>query len=488
MTYLARIAERVLNRPLLLHPAKAEIIMGVLSGRIGVNAPSPESNRLIGEPVGRGRAHLYNVVNGAAVITIEGSLVNRGAWVGADSGLVSYEGIEAQILAALNDKNVTSIVLDVDSPGGEAAGMYALAAKIRAARSVKPVVALTNDMTASGAYGLSSQADLIMVSPTSVVGSIGVVLLHIDRSQEMAQLGRIPTLIHAGAHKVDANPFAPLSDEVKADLQAEVETFYDRFVEVVVAGRAGRLDEPAVRATEARTFIGDEAIRLGLADQVGGLAEAVAAAGELAARRKETVADMAGRRADNSTPPVAAAGAKKEAVMDYKDLTLAGLREHRPDLVSEVEEAHDVSARIEAAKAEAATAAAEAERARIQGIEQIALPGHEALAAEAKADGSTVEKFAVRQAAAEKAVRAARGQALVDADKELAALKPAPAAVAAGDEVKTKAQGPEGWTAEYEGSDKLRGEFGSAAEYVAFMRANSAGRVRVLNGKAEKAA
>jgi signal peptide peptidase SppA len=258
MTHLARIAEKVFNRPLLLHPQKAEVILWVLSERVGVTVdkPTPEENRFVGSPKYVNRQKLYGVQDGAAIITIEGSLVNRGEWIGAASGLVSYEGIEAQVSAALADANVSSIVLDIDSPGGEATGMYALAAKIRSARQIKPVVALVNDLAASAAYGIASQADQILVSPTSVVGSVGVVLLHLDVSKQMEMKGQVPTLIYAGAHKVDGNPFAPLPDTVKADLQRDVMTFYDRFVETVAAGRGDRISESAIRATEARTFIG----------------------------------------------------------------------------------------------------------------------------------------------------------------------------------------------------------------------------------------
>lgn len=290
MTQLARIADKVFNRPLLIHPQKAEVILWVLGERIGIDTPkpSPEENRFVGEPKRLAGMRAYGVADGAAIITIAGTLVNRGDWIGADSGLVSYEGIEAQLGAALVDVGVKSIVLDIDSPGGEATGMYALAAKLRAARDRKPVVALVNDLAASAAYGLAAQANEIFVSPTSIVGSIGVVLLHLDVSKQMEMKGQVPTLIYAGAHKVDGHPFGPLPDGVKADLQRDVMTFYDRFVETVAAGRGARTSDKAIRATEARTFIGQEAIAAGLADELGGISEAIARAGLLAAKLDST--------------------------------------------------------------------------------------------------------------------------------------------------------------------------------------------------------
>lgn len=271
---LAHIADRVLNRPLFIHPIKAEVILHVLDGRIGVDgvtleALGPEANRFIAN---RASASGMNVArDGVAVISIVGSLVNRGAWLGARSGMTSYEGISAQLRDAVGDKSVKAIVLDIDSPGGEATGMISLAEQIRAARAVKPVIAVVNDMAASAAYGIASSASEIVVSPTSVVGSIGVVLLHLDRSAELQTKGIKPTLIYAGAHKVDGNPFGPLPETVRADLQREIGAFYDKFLAVVEAGRGPRFAADAARATEARTYLGDEAVKLGLADRIATL-------------------------------------------------------------------------------------------------------------------------------------------------------------------------------------------------------------------------
>lgn len=267
---LVHIADRVIGCPLLIHPTKAEVILHVLDGRIpisGALAPlGPEANRFTGDGMTRGE--MARVDGGVAIIPVIGSLVNRGAWIGARSGMTSYEGLAAQISDARKDPKVKAIMLDLDSPGGEATGMFGLASVIREAAAEKPVVAYVNDMAASAAYGIASQATEIVVSPTSIVGSIGVVLTHFDRSGEMAAKGIKPTLIYAGANKVDGHPFGPLSDAVRADLQTQVAKFYDQFVSLVALGRGDRLTEQNARATEARTFLGQEAIDRGLADRV----------------------------------------------------------------------------------------------------------------------------------------------------------------------------------------------------------------------------
>lgn len=341
--HLARIADRVLSRPLLIHPSKAEVILSVIGARIGVDPPdvsgidaafkasrsaSPAASRLVGEPVGplnsRGQVteEFYRLFEGVAVIPVIGSLVNRGAYIGEDSsGFTSYEGLSAQITTAVNDPNVRSIMLDIDSPGGEATGMFALAEMIRSARQVKPILALVDDMAASAGYGIASAATQISVSPTSIVGSIGVVLLHVDQSKEMEMKGRTPTLIFAGAHKVDGHPFGPLSESVRADLQREVEQFYARFVETVAIGRP-HLTHDAIRQTEARTFIGADARDAGLADNVEtftqALARMVAQPRNQQMRTKMTTAPTFGTpfNPDDFMAKDAAAAAIKEARAD----------------------------------------------------------------------------------------------------------------------------------------------------------------------------
>ena len=275
---LAHIASALIDQPLLLHPTKAEVVLQVLQNRLGfasggLHAPlSPEASRFVGTHRREsGNYALSPATKGVAIISVVGALVNRGAWIGARSGLVSYEGVTAQFRDAAMDPEVHSIVVDMETPGGQALGVFSLAQTIREVRKTKPVIAVVNDMAASGGYALASAASEIVVSPSSLVGSIGVVVVHLDRSGEMAKAGIKPTLIYAGKHKVEGNSFEPLSADVRDRLKAEVESLYDMFVDAVVAGRDGAITAQAVRDTEAATFFGEEAVRLGLADRVATL-------------------------------------------------------------------------------------------------------------------------------------------------------------------------------------------------------------------------
>ena len=282
--YLPLIAERLIGRPLLIAPSTAEAILSVVHGRIegAAVAPAPEASQFIGSRRRPNGYALTRAQGNTALISVIGSLVNRGAWIDANCGLTSYEGLAAQVREATADSSIQNIVLDIDSGGGEATGMFGLAAAIRKARQTKYVVAVVNDMAASAAYSIASAADEVVISPTSVVGSIGVVMLHLDRSAEMAAKGVRPTLIYSGAHKVDGNPFEELSEEVRGAMQRDIGAVYDRFLETVALGRGTRLTAAAARATEARTFIGRDAIAAGLADRFGTVEEILA---ELSAKK-----------------------------------------------------------------------------------------------------------------------------------------------------------------------------------------------------------
>jgi ClpP class serine protease len=227
----------------------------------------------------------FAVVDGIAVIEIAGTLVHRGAWIGQSSGLTSYEGIAAQLQAALADPGVRGIALDIDSFGGEVAGAFDLADRIRAARSQKSIHAFVAEHALSAGYVLASQADRIILPRTGAVGSIGVMALHTDMSGALEQKGIAVTLIHAGSHKIDANPYQPLPEAVHDQMQRELEVVRFLFAETVAARRGDRLTHASALATEAAVFRGADAIASGLADD---LADPVAAFRAFAAAPRGT--------------------------------------------------------------------------------------------------------------------------------------------------------------------------------------------------------
>ncbi len=280
MTHLARVASRIFNRPLLIMPETASVIASNLADRFGVEPMrAPAVASMLddeGAEIGGGDGALYSLLDGVAHIRIVGELVNRGAWIGASSGLVSYEGIARQLAAAAGDPNVRGILLDIESPGGEAGGAMEISAAVRAAAAEKPVVAFANSLAASAGYAIVSGADYIVVPPSGEVGSIGVIMLHLDRSAQIEGMGVKPTLILSddADYKTDPSPLGPLSSGAAARLKAGVNALQDLFVATVASHRA--MSEKAVRATKGGVFMGAQAVEIGLADEVGGFDDAMA--------------------------------------------------------------------------------------------------------------------------------------------------------------------------------------------------------------------
>ena len=260
MTYLA---SRLFGTPLLIHRPKLDVILSVVGQRIGMtDVPAMPMMDMAAFQ----RPPLAAAPEGIAVIPIHGSLVKRSLGMEAASGLTSYGEIAAMLDAALADPQVSGILLDIDSPGGEASGSFELARRVREVAAQKPVWAVANDAAYSAAYAIAASAQRLFVTETGGVGSIGVIALHVDQSVKDAKDGYHYTAITAGAHKNDYSPHEPLSDAAKTELQGEVDRLYAIFTEHVAAMRG--LDLDVVRATEAGLYFGSNAVAQGLADGV----------------------------------------------------------------------------------------------------------------------------------------------------------------------------------------------------------------------------
>jgi ClpP class serine protease len=394
MMHHAQIAQRAFNTPLMVDPAKALAFLSGLGPRItgqvitfqGLEvetddqtaASLPARASLFGNDLAQ--RHQLNgtqpfaVVDGIAVIEIAGTLVHRGAWIGQSSGLTSYEGIAAQLQAAVADPGVRGIALDIDSFGGEVAGAFDLADRIRAARTQKPVHAFVAEHALSAGYVLASQADWIVLPRTGAVGSIGVVALHTDMSGALEQKGIAVTLIHAGSHKIDANPYQPLPEAVHDQMQRELEVVRFLFAETVAAGRGNRLTHTSALATEAAVFRGTEAIAAGLADD---LADPVTAFHAFAAAPRGTTSPSRKGPQMTTTPetliekpaPVAAAPAvppvDAAAPANPSTMTADAIRAEAAEVAQVCAQAARLGVTIDAADAVAKGLKPEALRARV---------------------------------------------------------------------------------------------------------------------------
>ncbi|WP_250296965.1 S49 family peptidase [Wolbachia endosymbiont of Oedothorax gibbosus] len=203
---------------------------------------------------------------GIKVIPIHGILTKNSEAFDDILGMTSYEKIREEIEEALIDEEVETIILDIDSPGGEVNGIFDLSDFIYEARTKKRIVAIANDDAYSAAYAIASSAEKVFVSRTSGVGSIGVIASHIDQSGFDEKQGIKYTTVFAGKRKNDLNPHEPITSESLESLQEEVGRLYEMFVQLIARNR--NLSMERIKSTEAGLYFGEKAIEIGLADGI----------------------------------------------------------------------------------------------------------------------------------------------------------------------------------------------------------------------------
>lgn len=203
---------------------------------------------------------------GVAVLSIIGPTVHRGPWYYKLLGWPTYQDLRAQFIAALDSPSVAAIVLEIDSPGGQAAGMLDLARFMLSVRGEKPVTALVNECACSAAYGLACVADQVVAIKGAVAGSIGVLAKHVDRSKALGDAGFTVTTLKAGEHKDDGNPDKPLDDGARGRMLQHINSIYADFCQLVADARGLTVEQ--VKATEAEVLTAEAAQAAGLIDGI----------------------------------------------------------------------------------------------------------------------------------------------------------------------------------------------------------------------------
>ncbi|ACO74639.1 Periplasmic serine proteases (ClpP class) [Laribacter hongkongensis HLHK9] len=274
---LPRLFSRLYNTPLMLLPEHAESLHALMltrltGGDISVQA-SAEPPRIAAAVDDRKRPYQLTSA-GVAVIPVMGPLMQRGSWLDAMCGMTSYDRVNALVSAAMRDQDVRAVLLEIDSPGGEVAGLFALCDRLKAAATSKPVWAYANEAACSAAYAIASSVDRLYLPRTAMVGSIGVIAMHVDQSARDATQGYTYTPVFAGDKKADGNSHAPLSDRARTTLQTEIDRLYSMFVDHVATGR--RLEKQAVIDTQAGLLNADAAVAGQFADGIASFDEVLA--------------------------------------------------------------------------------------------------------------------------------------------------------------------------------------------------------------------
>lgn len=277
--------QRVFNTPLMIHRPKLDAILRVIGPRLGV---SPEMYHDVDEKYSQEKREDPQKQSGpVAVIPVYGTLVKRGGYMDSMSGLTSYDALRSDVQSAMSDPQVKTLLFDIDSPGGEAAGLFDFAEWLTSLRGQgKQMIGISNDAAYSAAYAIASCMDKLFVTGVGGVGSIGVYCLHVDQSGWDRQHGLTFTYVQSGAKKTDGNPHEPLDKSALAEMQAHVDQIRDMFVGLVAKNR--KVDAQKIYDTEAALYMGADGVPM-LADAVCCYDEAMSEAMN-AVKAKRTVA------------------------------------------------------------------------------------------------------------------------------------------------------------------------------------------------------
>jgi signal peptide peptidase SppA len=215
---------------------------------------------------GRGRSRDISTV---AMIPVIGTLTQRVEIVGS-AATRSTADIVAELREAVADPKVDAAVLEFDSPGGEVFGVPEAWQAIRDARNAKPVVAAVNSVAASAGYYLASAADEVWVTPSGMVGSVGVYALHIDASKALEDMGESWEFIVAkdSPFKVEGNPAGPLTAEAREALQADIDRYMGMFTRDLARGRSVSRDTVRQQFGGGRMKGPEDARAVGMVDQI----------------------------------------------------------------------------------------------------------------------------------------------------------------------------------------------------------------------------
>jgi ClpP class serine protease len=434
-----RVLNAIANERWAILPESLQIIMDIASREHVPDFDAVLAKR--GRPLGQ---EMRSSVRGAtAVIPITGPIFRYANVFTQISGATSVQEVASELRAALDQPTIDSIVLEINSPGGQVTGISELAQMIRAAD--KPVIAYVDGMAASAAYWIASAASQIVVNDTAQLGSIGVVTqVAVSDDEDLIEI----VSTQSPRKRPDVR-----TEDGKAQIQANTDELARVFIDTVARNRKVSAETVAAEFGAGGLLIGQSAVDAGMADRVGSLEG-------LLVSIHDGVSDM-----------TKVALTREQIAADYPEIAEAFRAEGRAD-----------ASALSAARAEGAAA----ELQRIQAVRAVALAGHEALIEQFMFDGQTTgPEAAARVIEAERQKRGERLTALrADAASAVAAAAEAPAGKPAVDET---APLEDRCRAEWQTDPSVRADFGDDFDsYLACRKAEEGGRVRRLAARTTK--
>ena len=378
-------------------------------------------------------------------------------------GGTNIASIEAQFAEAMDDPEITGIMLRIDSPGGLITGVEELASTVAAARGKKPIVAYAYGNAASAAYWIASAADKIVAGPTTMLGSIGVAVA-VPKTRESGWVEFVSS--NAPNKRLD-----PESEQGRNSIQSRLDAMESEFISAVAVNRTVSQEKVLSKFGQGDVLPAREAVRAGMADLVGGMKDALSLITTLQPKPEGVVMT---KQTETPETPSGNSGdmvAKSTITADY-------ITKDFPDIAT---------ALTKNSFNEGYKAGSENERERIFQLEEISMPGHEALLEAAKKDGKTkAADLAVKMVAVEKQ---RGGNALKTMAEETAAepvVTPSTSTdVPSAPQVDANAPIEERAEAEWRNSTDIRTEFSDKDAYIAYRKAEEQGRVKRYAPKAK---
>lgn len=393
----------------------------------------------LAQPLGNTR--IASVRDGIALVPVTGPIFRYANLFTEVSGATSLGRVALDFQEAVDNPDVKAIINIYDTPGGMVNGISEHTSQILAARAVKPVYGYVSNRAQSAGYWLASACQEIVCADTALLGSVGAMMqLGVDDDT-----GAI-TIISEQSPFKNADPKTEQGRQHYQDLTNKLAQV---FIDTIAANRGVSVEQVLTHFGRGGSLIAADAIKAGMADRLG---------------------TLEGLIAELNTPRTL----KSPKKPGHTAMTKDELAQHYPDAVKAIADEHHAAG---------ITLGKQQERERIQGIEGLAMPGHDALIAQLKFDGvTTAEQAAVKILHAEKQTRAQLAKDYRDdAPKPL----PAPNVPLAGDEqpdAKPTLTGPAKWAADYQASAQLQQDYGSQDAYIAYQQAVASGRIKQKQG------
>lgn len=264
---LPRLRQSLLHTPLLLDTTSLENLLGYIDSR-GDLLNEDYKLAIEEDRVARAQKKDDLAETDVGIIRISGALTYEATVWEALCGNTSYQTIQRQYDELVTNPNIKTIVLDIDSGGGEAYSLFEVARYLRKRSNEedKRLIAYVDGMAASAAYGLASAADEIIVNPMGEVGSVGVVVRLLNENKRLQSEGIEQTYVHAGSSKIPFNAEGEFREDFIEDLQDKVNELYEDFTGMVSEFRG--VDQQDIKDTEAAVFTARGSVDMGLADEI----------------------------------------------------------------------------------------------------------------------------------------------------------------------------------------------------------------------------